>query len=69
MPSDTDRWAAEVYDLAAAMNRALRNTPADVLVAIDVDSLDLSTLNGEVHVPQLDIDLLRRITPNKETMQ
>lgn len=70
MPSDnTARWAAEVRDLVATLNHRLTQTPADVIVALDFDSLDMTTLNGEVHVPQIDLDLLQRIPATKETLQ
>jgi len=70
MQSDrTTRWAAEVRDLVTALNDRLTKTPSDVIVALDFDSLDLTTLNGEVHVPQIDLDLLQRIPATKETLQ
>jgi len=73
MPSDnTTRWAAEVRDLVTTLNLRLAQTPADVIVALDFDSLDTTTINdGERHVPQIDLDLLQRIpaTKEKETLQ
>ena len=71
MSDPTTRWAAEVRGLVDALNARLTQTPADVIVALDYDSVSITKVGQEedLHVPQIDLDLLQRIPADKGALQ
>jgi hypothetical protein len=66
----TTRWAAEVRDLLRALNSRLTQTPPDVIVTLDFDSVEVASIeSGPKYIPQIELDLLQRIPADKGMLQ
>lgn len=70
MSDPTTRWAAEVRDLISALNARLAATPPEVVVTIDFESIEVTSMeSGPKYIPQIELDLLQRIPADKGVLQ